>query len=226
MTHRLVLLGSPFLGPEVWEPVATRLGAAGHLVEVVAPRGGSPEEVLADLEASVPRGPEPVTLVPHSNAGLYVAALSDSRPVDRIVFVDALIPGAGPTTPVSPPALAQTLAPLADADGLLPGWTHWWPEADTVAMFPDEDVRDRVEAGQPRLPATYLNGSVPTPTGWQEGQVGYLGFGDAYADEAALARSRGWPTTVIPGRHLHMLVDPVEVAEAIRTLVRGLVRGA
>jgi hypothetical protein len=37
------LLGSPFLGPEVWEPVAGRLTGAGHDVVVLAVAGSSPE---------------------------------------------------------------------------------------------------------------------------------------------------------------------------------------
>jgi len=32
------------------------------------------------------------------------------------------------------------------------------------------------------------------------------------ADEA---RARGWPVTHLPGEHLHQVVDPVGVAEAL-----------
>jgi hypothetical protein len=75
----LALLGSPFLGPEVWTPVAHRLSDAGHEVTVAAGRGDSPEEVARSFAGALP-GDDRLVLVPHSNAGLYAAGLIASRP--------------------------------------------------------------------------------------------------------------------------------------------------
>jgi hypothetical protein len=46
-------------------------------------------------------------------------------------------------------------------------------------------------------------------------RAAYLGFGDTYAEEQALARARGWPVETRDGRHLHQLVDPVGVADLL-----------
>lgn len=220
MAH-FALLGSPFLGPEVWQPVAAELAARGHRVSVVSPRGETPEQValqLLDALPAVSEDPAGPVLVPHSNAGLYVASLAAARPVRGVVFVDAALPGPGRVTPVTAPDLVADLVGRADGDGLLPPWTQWWPEAEIGPLFPDEATRRSVEAGEPRVPAAYLSGRVPTPPGWEALPAGYLAFGDGYAAETGLARTWGWPVQVLPGGHLHQLVDPAGVATAVLDL--------
>lgn len=211
------LLGSPFLGPQVWEPVAGRLAAAGHDVVVLAGRGSSPEEVALSFSVDLPDD-DALVLVPHSNAGLYVAALLAARPVSGAVFVDAVYPGPGRTTPVAPPELVGELAGRVDAGGLLPPWTQWWPAAEMDPLFPDEATRARVVAGEPRVPASYLSSRVATPPGWESVRGAYLAFGETYALEVDLAREWEWPVTVLEGGHLHQLVDPDGVAAAIADL--------
>lgn len=219
----LALLGSPFLGPQVWDPLVRALAERGHRATVVAGRGATPEEVALNFLAGLPDGPG-VVLVPHSNAGLYVPALAAARPVGGVVFVDAAFPGPGRTTPVAPAALLERLAGRVE-DGLLPPWTTWWPEEEVAALFPDEATRRDVESGQPRVAAAYLSGRVATPPGWETGlPAAYLAFGETYDLEVALAREWGWPATVLPGEHLHMLVDPEGVADALEDLVGQLDR--
>lgn len=216
------LLGSPFLGPEVWDPVARELERRGRLSTVVAGRGATPEEVSLHYLAGLPADGE-VVLVPHSNAGLNVPALAAARPLAGVVFVDAAFPGSGRTTPVAPAELVGRLRDLADEEGLLPPWTSWWTEAEVAGLFPDEATRAAVEAGEPRVPAAYLSGRVPSPPGWETGlPAAYLAFGDTYGLEVALADEWGWPVTVLAGGHLHQLVDPVGVAEALEALARRL----
>jgi len=215
------LLGSPFLGPEVWVPTAAELRARGHRVQVVAPTGDDAGTILDELVAAVTRslapGEDPV-LVPHSNAGLYVAALAARVPVSAVVFVDALLPGEPPATPVTPAALVEHLRPLADAAGRVPVWTRWWPDEELAGLFADPAQRLAVERGQRRLPLTYLESVVPSPAGWEKLPAAFLGFGDAYEAEQERARAAGWPVAVVPGRHLHPLVQPREVADAITRL--------
>ena len=102
---RYALLGSPFLGPEVWEPTAAALRARGHRAEVVTSTAGDDaDSILEELAAALPRSlaaGDDLVLVPHSNAGLYVAALVARRPVTALVFVDALLPGETPTSLVT-----------------------------------------------------------------------------------------------------------------------------
>ena len=226
MPGRLVLLGSPLLGPAVWQPVARRLAERGAEVTVV--RQGAPvrtpAEALAGFLHGVPDEPG-LLLVPHSNAGLYVAALSAACDVAGVVFVDALLPSEQPTTPTADVDLLRVLHTMADADGLLPPWTSWWPEADAAGLLPDARSRAEVEAEQPRLPVTYFEEPVPSPAGWAGLPAAYLGFGATYAGEQAQARRRGWPVEVLPGRHLHQLVDPGGVADAVLRVVEALRTG-
>ena len=102
MAPTYVLLTSPLLGPSVWAPVAEVLSGRG--LDVVVPRLGevaSPVDVLRGYLAGIPED-RPLTLVAHSNAGLYVAALAPERPVEEVVFVDAGLPEDTPWTPTAP----------------------------------------------------------------------------------------------------------------------------
>ncbi|MDQ6688541.1 MAG: hypothetical protein M3Z50_13195 [Actinomycetota bacterium] len=211
------LLGSPFLGPEIWAPVAGCLELRGQSAIVVTGVGDTPDEVLASMLAELPPDDE-LVLVPHSNAGLYAAALAPIRRVRAIVFVDALLPGPDGHTAVTSADLAESLADVAKS-GRLPAWASWWPEASVAELFPDHATRARVEAGQPRMPLSYLQARVPTPDGWKRLPCAYLGFGATYAEEQDTARRNGWPVIELDGRHLHQLVDPESVSEAILDLL-------
>jgi hypothetical protein len=158
--------------------------------------------------------------VPHSNAGLYVASLAVEREVAGVVFVDAGLPSPSPETPTAPVALREHLRGLADEDGMLPPWTQWWP--DVTTLFPDLAARRRVEAEQRRLPLRYFEAAVPSPPGWERRPAAYLAFGDTYDHERAEAQRRGWPVQTLSGDHLHMLVDPGAVTQALLELLGGL----
>ena len=184
------------------------------VVETGAPR--RPVEVVeAALDAAAGLGP--VTLVPHSNAGLYVPVLREQLDVPATVFVDAALAGGDADTALAPEGLMSRLRELADPDEVLPPWTSWWEASDVVELFPSEEVRRAVERTQPRLPLSYFTARLPVPQGWAALPSAYLAFGDTYADEVAFALAQGWPLSVLPGRHLQMLQDPVGVgAEILR----------
>jgi hypothetical protein len=201
----LLLLPSPLLGPAVWAPVAELLGAR------VASVGSAVEEAS---------GLTDVVLVPHSNAGLHAPRLAAAIGARATVYVDAALPGEAPDTALAPARFLDFLSGLADVEGLLPPWTQWWDDVDD--LFPFGPTRAAVEAEQPRLPLSYFTTRVPVPAGWADRPSAYLGFGDTYADELAFARGRGWPVTVLPGRHLHQLIDPTAVAAAITALLARL----
>jgi hypothetical protein len=57
------------------------------------------------------------------------------------------------------------------------------------------------------------------PSGWDTRPGAYLAFGEAYAPELADAKGRGWPTRILPAEHLHMLIDPAQVAAEITALL-------
>jgi hypothetical protein len=223
----VVLLGSPLLGPRVWAPLAAELVRRGRPVSVAQPSGRveTPADVLRAFLEAVPSG-EPAILVPHSNAGLYVAQVAAAVRVRGVVFVDAGLPTSAPCAPTAPDWLREHLAGLADALGVLPPWTEWWPEPDVTALFPDAVTRRVVEAQEPRLPLAYFDAEVPTPPGWEQLPAAYLAFGDTYADERAEAVRRAWPVSTLPGGHLHMLVDPTGVADALTGLADRWATGA
>jgi hypothetical protein len=199
----LLLVPSPLLGPAAWVPVAEILGAP--VVEV-----GAVAEAAAGLTD--------VVLVVHSNAGLYAPTLAEQVGARATVYVDAALPDEGRDAALAPPAFLDFLSGLADDDGLLPPWTQWWDEDDLRGLFPDDATRAAVEAQQPRLPLSYFTSRVPVPAGWADRPSAYLAFGDTYADEIAFAHAHGWPEVGLPGRHLHQLVAPAEVAAAITHL--------
>jgi hypothetical protein len=216
----LVLVARPLLGPAVWAPVARRLESHGWAVTLPPPYAAvrTPADVLAQLLAVIPAG-EPVVLVAHSNAGLYAAAIAAAREVRGIVFVDARLPQDDAEGSHREAAFRGFLTGLADGDGVLPGWTHWWPEDEVRALFPDAASRRAVEAEQARLPLAYFDEEVPAPPGWRRLPAAYLAFGDTYAEEQAVAVAAGWPVDRLDGRHLHSLVDPDAVATALEGLL-------
>jgi pimeloyl-ACP methyl ester carboxylesterase len=215
MGPSLILIHSPFLGPATWHSTARALEGKGRCVRVpslLAVAQSAPLYWPAGVDSIVrSAADEPVVLVPHSNAGLYVPAIVEAlgAQVRGVVFIDAALPGAGHhTTP-------DFLSRLATVDGLLPPWTSWWDEADVAGLFPDADVRAEVEAEQPRMPLAYYDHLPPAPHGWAESPCGYVWFGRPYDKGAEEAALRGWPTAHLPGRHLHMLVNPDAVGAAV-----------
>jgi len=223
----IALLPSPLLGSVVWDDVAAGLEAAGWRCLVVdLPRViVSPTDVRDHFTRTLHHERE-LILVPHSNAGLYAPALADSLRSRATVFVDAALPTASSTTPLAPPAFLEFLTELADEQGMLPPWTRWWgTDADLDALFPSAQWRQRVQAGESRLPLSYFRATLAVPAGWTAGPCAYLGFGTTYAEELAAARQYGWPVEVLEGSHLHMLHQPVSVASSLMELVRKLERG-
>ena len=213
----LLLVPSPLVGPATWRPVAEWLGAQDRAVTVVETRAPRRPSQVVDAVQEAADGLGPVTLVPHSNAGLYVPLLRQRLDVVATVFVDAALAGDGSDTALAPEGLMTLLRGLADPDGVLPPWTSWWDAADVAELFPSDEVRREIESGQPRLPLSYFTARLPVPDGWTAEPSAYLAFGDTYADEVAFARARGWPVSVLPGRHLQLLHDPAGVgAEILR----------
>jgi hypothetical protein len=224
------LVHSPSVGPATWQPVAARLRDAGHQAVVpslLAVGDGQPPywprvvAAVRDGLAVLPAA-QPVVLVGHSNAGVFMPVLADGlgRPVDGCVFADATVPG-DEATPVAPAQFLEFLAGLAGPDGLLPKWSDWWDEDDVAVMFPDAQTRQVITDEEPRLPLGYYHEQVPAPAGWDDRRCGYLMFSEGYRDEAGLARQRGWPVLVEPGEHLHQVVDPAGVAAALIELAQG-----
>ncbi|UQU68177.1 alpha/beta hydrolase [Couchioplanes caeruleus] len=224
-----VLVHSPSVGPSTWTAVADRLpGSLVPSLTGVADAGPPFWPAAAELVgAAIAEAPAdaPVVLVPHSNAGLFLPAIvaGAPRPVAAVVFVDASLPARDGPSPVADADGLAFLRERVGGDGRLPPWTHWFDEADVAPMFADAATRELIEDEQPRLPLAYYEQRLPTPAGWDRRPCAYVQFSEPYAADAADAAARGWPVEVVPGAHLHQVVDPDAVAAAIGRLGARLV---
>ena len=145
-----------------------------------------PDPVLTAFAACVERQ-RPDVVLAHSNAGRYAAAVAAGRPV---VYVDAALPPPSGDATLAPDALLEHLAGLADTDGLLPPWTHWWSEEDIAAVVPDPHVLAGIRAVEPRMPLSYLRARLGAPPGWQLSRQAFLALGGTYAAELAARTPR------------------------------------
>jgi hypothetical protein len=229
VTPAFVFMHSLLLGPLTWAPVATRLAASGAVAVVpslvdVADADDPPfwPRVVAKINDAVSRLPQgqPILLVAHSNAGLFVPVVvrAARRPVAGCLFVDATLPFRTGATPTASPERLDLLRSKA-IEGRLPQWTTWWDEDDVAQLFPDPRTRSAVSAEQPRLPLSYYEQQIPVPAGWDNARCGYLLFGSPYNRMARQARERGWDVDQLPGGHLHQLVDPDAVIGRIVAMV-------
>ena len=224
MTDLFALIHAPVLGPASWQPAAAALTAARHWVIVPSLAGfsaaGPPyAPALVGLGAGpVARAAGPgdrVVLVVHSGAGAFAGALARAIGAAEVtvVFADAGLPEPAGPTPVVDSAFLPYLREIA-ADGIVPPWPQWFPDAAPAELFPSEAARAAVEADARPLPLAFFEESVP-PGAQPPGGAGYLLFSEGYEPAAAQARRRGWPVRNLPGSHLHPLVAPAEVAGAI-----------
>lgn len=223
VSRRLVILPSPLLGPATYEPLAASLASRGSPTTVAWTPDGevTPEQVLNAFRSAVAENGA-TALVAHSNAGYYAPAVAAERSL-AVVFMDAALPAEGVSgTLLAPAAFAEFIETLPVRDGLLPPWPSWWDRADIAALFPDEDWLDLVSREAPRLAPAYFTTPIPVPRGWEARPVAYLGFGDTYAAELAVAERAGWVVRRESGHHLAHLADPDHVAELLLDLLEGL----
>jgi hypothetical protein len=227
MQTTFVLVHSPSVGPSTWAPVAESLERRGHAAVVPdltgVSAGGAPywPRVVAAVRAAVPAD-GPLVLVVHSNAGFFLPVVKEGlgERVVACVFADAHIPPGEGLVKTAEEAFLPFLHDLAGPEGVLPRWTDWWDEEDVVAMLPDPAVRIRVAAEQPRLPLDYYTQPIPVPAGWDTVRCSFLWYGPPYDAVAEEAARRGWPVTRVPGMHLHQIVDPEGVTDALLKLSR------
>ena len=226
-----VLVHSPAVGPGTWGPVAELLRRRGHrsVVPDLSHVGSAAAPfwpyVAGVVSAAMLQWDEPdhVVLVAHSNAGLLLPTIAEtsSRVVTGAVLVDAAVPQRL-ASPAAASDFRDRLADLAGPDGLLPPWTDWWPAADIQALLPDPEQRAQVVAEQPRLPLRYYAQEFPTPDTWWSVPRAYLRLSPAYDAELEQSREEGLATVELDGGHLHQVIDPGAVADAIEELTQSL----
>lgn len=228
MRPRLILLHSPFLGPEVWSPVADVLRARGGLAETPAwPRLTSHEgefyQGLAHgLAARVASSADPVVFVAHSGAGPLIPALEAvlGWTARGVIFADALLPHPKHSwMDTAPTELATQLRNGAEF-GLLPSWDQWWPPGALERLVPDATLRAALLDPLEEIPLAFLE--EPAPPEALSLPAAYLQLSGAYGEEARGARAEGWPVMGLPLHHLAMLTEAETVAAAIAGLADKL----
>src|SRR5437773_1478138 len=223
-----VAVHSLAVGPTTWEPVRAVLLERGHAVDLpdltgvavgtvpTAPRVARRVAEAVDAEPG-----ERIVILAHSNAGLFTPAIGEALGQERCsyVFVDASVPPSSGSTRVVPEEFLSELRAKAKR-GVLPPWTEWWNESDLAPLFPSAaGLREAVTREQPLIRISWYEQPVEVPAGWDRSPCGYIYFGPPYDEVADELAERAWPVRHIPGLHLHMLVDPVAVADAIEEIV-------
>ena len=206
---RILVLPSPLLGRSTYQGLADALGGS---VAELPERIEGPADVLRSFTE---QAEDAELVVPHSNAGRFTPEVV-ARTGSQAVYVDAALPDE------PDPELVARLRKLVQDDGLLPGWTSWWPdeEVDEVvgsALWLEVIVREQV-----RVPLSFFTDPVPTPDDWIQAQSGYLAFGRTYGAEVDRVSAAGWPVRRADGGHLHHLHDPERVAADVLALARLL----
>lgn len=216
MDRVIALVHSPLTGSSVWRRAARELERRGETVVVPSLAGASEggwRSVVAAARASLVND-APVTIAGHSNSGLLLPSIADGLSDARLLFVDAGIPPGNGVVPLADTEFLTFVRGLAK-DGRLPPWSRWWGEGAMREVVPDEAARREIEADMPTVPLAYLEGAAEAPPGWERRRCAYLRFSEPYLVAENEARARGWPTAVVRGSHLQMVVDPVAVADAI-----------
>jgi len=209
-------MGSVFLPGIVMDPLVSVLRERGSTAEWVAPTESASAEAAAQAYVAAARRVGATTAIAHSNAGNFVPAVAAGSAVQRVVFIDAMVPPlTGGTWCVVPRRMRDSL--LASAtDGVLPPWTQWWPEKEVDALFPNHETYVRVDAGTPAVDTSYLSSRISAPSGWSADlDCSYVAFGATYADAAGVAAESGWPVRRLELGHLGMLQNPAMVADAV-----------
>lgn len=224
-----VLVHSPLVGPETWQPVGAALRARGHsavvpslthVLDGPAPYYPAVANAVAQAVADLD---EPVVLVAHSGAGALLPAVGDAvaTPVTAAVFVDAGLPHPGQSWfDTAPPELVDQLRGLA-RDGMLPPWHEWFPPEEIAELLPDAVARDAVVGELRPIPVAFFDEPAPESAGWPPPRCAYVLLSDAYADAARAAAGHGWPVARHPSDHLAIHTDPEGVTEQLLTLVIG-----
>jgi hypothetical protein len=209
-----LLVHPPLLGPAVLEPLADELRSRGHVVRVPDLRPAVAESPGWYERASATATAEGAVdaVLGFSGAGVVLPAVAAAVEARRVVWLDAVLPAAHGLTETPPERLAQ-LAELVRGDRYA-AWPDWWPPEVLAAELPDADLRARVAAEAPQLPADFYSVAVPVPPSWPQDDVRYVQLSSAYAADAERARTRGW--TVVgdgTGRHLDVVTRRAAVAD-------------
>ncbi len=229
-TPIFTLIHSPLVGPYTWALVAEELRQRGY--PVVVPELSSPAkasqpywqlhaqavvEALQEIPAELP-----LLLVAHSGAGPILPAIKMAmrNPVAGYIFADAGWPEDGKSRldVVGDPLQVERFRRSMQGE-FLPVWS----DAELREVIPDDEIRRSFVCELRPLPLAVYVEPLPVFAGFPDAPCGYLRFGPnpAYDHSAWQALQHGCKQIRLEGTHFHMLVKPVEVAEALIQLVEN-----
>lgn len=227
-----LLVHSPIVGPDTWEPVAALLRTRGDEVVVPVLRMGDQPYAVRHLEAAtsspLPAGCRPI-VVAHSGAGGLIGAIghrlraAGTSPA-AYVLADAGVPAAWPASRLDllrdeVPELAEQLESILASGGRFPSWT----DAQLASLVPDPDRRRRLVAGLQPAPAGYWTEPLPVTADWPDAPCAAVLFSGSYEPTAAFATAHGWPLRrLADDNHFLLLTDPGAVATTLVELADEL----
>lgn len=233
-----VLVHSPIVGPDTWEPVADELRRreVPTLVPELVDDGGGDfwhqhvASVVGRLGQEI-ADDSGIVLVAHSGAGQLLTALGQDLRVQghelaAYLFVDAGLPAEGrcrlEQLRDEAPHLAERLQEMFRHGTPYPDWD----EAMLTELVPDPERRAKLVAGIRHQPKEYWTEPIPHGSDADETPRGVLLLSDGYAATEEAARSEGWPVRDLgTGNHFQMLVDPVGVADELLALADEVMSG-
>ncbi len=238
-----LLVHSPIVGPDTWQPVAEELRSRGHeaVVPVLADDGSPPfwhqhtRAVVAGLSGR-PRSRGPVTAVAHSAAGqlmaqVGVALREDGHAIEAYVLADAGVPTGGwsrlEQLRRDEPRVAEELEALFETGDRFPNWS-----AELLSgLVPDPLRRRKLVSGIRQLPLEFWEEPIAPVLSWPDAPCGVLILSGGYETTVEIARSHGWPVRRLDvANHFLMLVEPDAVARELigireRLMTRGQASG-
>jgi hypothetical protein len=206
-----------------WSEVSRVLRGRGHDAATPSLAGCGPpywqNHVVRAVEAAKALGDARVAVVGHSGAGplLPLIATAMGARAACCIYVDAMLPTGGASRVERLPAAFAGELHRTARGGLLPPWGESWPGSLWEELLPDESVRAAFRAELGPTPVAVYEEAVPEPA--TSVSHAYVQFSGAYNEEAADARARGWRVVQLDGGHLHMLVRPHAVADALVGLI-------
>lgn len=228
-----VLVHSPIVGADTWEPVANVLRADGHTVAVPELEDDNRPFWKAHVSSAVTGaihdgGTGAMALVAHSGAGQLLAHIGKELDVNGVrvasyLFVDAGLPTDGGSRlqqlRTEDPEFAKELEALLRGGGVFPDWS----DDDLTDLVPDPKRRRLLVDGLRPLPLDYWTEPIPARPDWPDAPCGVVLLSDSYEAIAQYAADSGWPIRRLDaGNHFYLLAEPAAVANHIRELASEL----
>lgn len=229
MQSVFALIHSPLVGTFTWSRVERELQKRGMSV-IAAPlrddghllywkqHAESAARALDETERETR-----VVLVAHSGAGPLLPAIraQSPRPVSGYLFVDAGILWRDTSRlemfAAENAEMAREFEDELKRGGSFPNWSA----QDLREIIPDEATCEELARDLRPRSLPFFQETLPA-FNFPDLPCAYLQFSAVYDTPARQAQEHGWAFQKIDAGHFHMLVNPVQVTDAIVALTRAM----